>query len=50
MNVMARVHGMRIAEVAIPTIYADEVSHLRPIEYGFRVLRVVRDYRRGKYG
>jgi glycosyltransferase involved in cell wall biosynthesis len=49
MIVMAHVRGLRIAEVAIPTIYADEVSHLRPIHYGMRVLKVVRDYRRGKY-
>lgn len=49
MIVMARVKGLRIAEIAIPTIYADEVSHLKPIQYGFRVLGVVRDYKRGKY-
>ena len=50
MIVMARVKGLRIREIAIPTIYADEVSHLKPIQYGMRVLRIVRDYRRGKYG
>jgi len=49
MIVMARVKGLRIREVAIPTIYADEVSHLKPMQYGMRVLKVVRDYRRGKY-
>jgi glycosyltransferase involved in cell wall biosynthesis len=49
MMVMARVTGMRIAEVAIPTIYADEVSHLKPVDYGLRVLGVVRRYRRGEY-
>jgi len=49
MIVMARVKGLRIAEIAIPTIYAGEVSHLRPVQYGFRVLGVVRDYKRGKY-
>jgi glycosyltransferase involved in cell wall biosynthesis len=49
MIVMAKVKGLRIAEVAIPTIYADEVSHLKPVQYGMRVLKVVRDYRRGKY-
>lgn len=41
--------GLRIAEVAIPTIYAGEKSHLNPVRYGFDVLSVVRDYRRGKY-
>jgi len=49
MIVMAHIKGLRIAERAIPTIYAGEVSHLRPIPYGLRVLRIVRDYRRGKY-
>ena len=49
MIVMAHIKGLRIAERAIPTIYAGEVSHLRPIPYGMRVLRIVRDYRRGKY-
>jgi len=49
MIVMARVSGLRIAEVAIPTIYAGEVSHLRPIHYGFRVLSVVWSYKRHKY-
>jgi glycosyltransferase involved in cell wall biosynthesis len=49
MLVLARVKGLRIAEVAIPTIYAGEKSHLNPIKYGLDVLKVVRDYRRGKY-
>jgi len=49
MLVCARILGLRIAEVAIPTIYADEVSHLKPIAYGLDVLRVVRRYRRGEY-
>ena len=49
MLVLARVRGLRIAEVAIPTIYAGEKSHLNPVRYGFDVLSVVRDYRRGKY-
>jgi hypothetical protein len=31
MIVMAHIKGLRIAERAIPTIYAGEVSHLRPI-------------------
>jgi len=49
MIVLARAKGLRIAEIAIPTIYAGEKSHLRPVKYGFDVLKVVRDYRRGKY-
>jgi glycosyltransferase involved in cell wall biosynthesis len=50
MIVMARIAGLRIAEVAIPTIYADEVSHLKPVRYGMRVLSVVWGYKRGRYG
>ena len=49
MIVMAHVKGLRIAEIAIPTIYADETSHLRPIHYGLRVLSVVWSYKRQKY-
>src|SRR2546423_908029 len=49
MLVLARVKGLRIAEVAIPTIYAGEKSHLNPIRYGLDVLSVVREFRRGKY-
>lgn len=49
MLVLARVKGLRIAEIAIPTIYAGEKSHLNPIRYGLDVLSVVRGYRRGKY-
>lgn len=50
MVVMAKIKGLRIREVAIPTIYADEESHLNPIKYGFNVLRVIRDYKLGRYG
>jgi glycosyltransferase involved in cell wall biosynthesis len=49
MIVLARVTGLRIAEIAIPTIYAGEKSHLNPIKYGMDVLKVVRNYRRGYY-
>ena len=49
MIVMARVMGLRIVELPIPTIYAGEVSHLRPIKYGLQVLAVVRRYRQGEY-
>ncbi len=49
MLVMAKVKGLRVEEVGIPTIYADEVSHLQPVRYGLDVLRILRDYRRGWY-
>jgi glycosyltransferase involved in cell wall biosynthesis len=49
MLVMAKIRGLRIIEAPIPTIYADETSHLNPVKYGFDVLAVVRDYLGGKY-
>lgn len=49
MMVLARVRGLRIREVAIPTIYAGEKSHLHPIKYGLDVLSVVWAYKRGVY-
>ena len=38
-----------VGEEAIPTRYADEVSHLNPVGYGMRVLRVVGKYLRGDF-
>jgi glycosyltransferase involved in cell wall biosynthesis len=49
MIVMAKVKGLRLREIPIPTIYAGEVSNLKPIRYGLRVLSVVKDYKLGKY-
>lgn len=49
MIVLARVKNLRIAEIAIPTIYAGEKSHLNPIKYGLDVLSVVWAYKRGRY-
>jgi len=46
----ARSRKMKIGEIAIPTRYADEKSYLNPIRYGFRVLKVMWNYRRGLYG
>jgi glycosyltransferase involved in cell wall biosynthesis len=46
---MAAKRGMRIKEIAIPTRYADEKSHLNPITYGFNVLRIMWKYVRGHY-
>ena len=45
----ARAHGLRVAEAPVPTHYGDEESHLNPITYGLRVLRVMWNYRRGRY-
>lgn len=47
---MARAHGLAVGEAPIPTHYGDEVSHLEPISYGLRVLRVLWNYTRGRYG
>jgi glycosyltransferase involved in cell wall biosynthesis len=45
----ARARGLAVAEAPIPTHYGDEVSHLNPLAYGLRVLRVLYNYRRGSY-
>jgi glycosyltransferase involved in cell wall biosynthesis len=45
----ARARGLSVGEEPIPTHYGDEVSHLDPITYGLRVLRVMWRYRRGHY-
>jgi hypothetical protein len=45
----ARAAGLAVAEAAIPTHYGDEVSHLRPIPYGLRVLRVLWRFQQGHY-
>jgi glycosyltransferase involved in cell wall biosynthesis len=49
MIVAAKVLGLRIKEMSIPTIYADEISYLNPVRYGLDVLNVVRKYRKGIY-
>jgi len=45
----ARAHGLSVGEAPIPTHYGDEVSHLNPLTYGLRVLRVMWNYQRGRY-
>lgn len=45
----ARARGLTVAEMPIPTRYADEESYLNPITYGFRVLGVMIRYLLGKY-
>ena len=49
MIVLARVKNLRIVEIAIPTIYAGEKSHLNPVKYGLDVLSIVLRYKRGEY-
>lgn len=45
----ARAHGLAVGEAAVPTRYGDEISHLNPLTYGLRVLRVLWNFRRGRY-
>jgi glycosyltransferase involved in cell wall biosynthesis len=45
----ARARGLVVDEQGIPTRYADEESHLNPIWYGLRCLRVMIRYRMGAY-
>jgi glycosyltransferase involved in cell wall biosynthesis len=49
MLIMARIKGLKIIQLPIPTHYGDEVSHLKPIRYGLNVLSLVWAYRRGYY-
>ena len=45
----ARARGLAVGEAPIPTHYGDEVSHLNPVTYGLRVLRVLWRFKRGVY-
>ncbi len=45
----ARARGLVVDEQGIPTRYGDEESHLNPILYGLRCLRVMIRYRMGAY-
>jgi hypothetical protein len=45
----ARARRLAVGEAPVPTHYGDEVSHLRPVAYGLRVLRVLGRYLRGDY-
>jgi glycosyltransferase involved in cell wall biosynthesis len=45
----ARARGLAVGEAPIPTHYGDEISHLNPLTYGLRVLRVLWRYERGHY-
>lgn len=49
MLLMSGKKNLRIADLPIPTHYGDEVSHLKPIEYGFDVLKVIMRNFMGKY-
>jgi glycosyltransferase involved in cell wall biosynthesis len=40
---------LAVGEAPIPTHYGDEISHLNPMTYGLRVLRVLWNYQRGHY-
>jgi glycosyltransferase involved in cell wall biosynthesis len=45
----ARAAGLAVGEAPIPTHYGDETSHLSPVRYGLRVLRVLWRYHRRHY-
>ncbi len=49
MLLMAGKKGLRIADLPIPTHYGDEKSHLKPIQYGFDVLKIITRNFMGKY-
>lgn len=41
--------GLEIKEIGIPTCYTEEKSNLKPIKYGFDVLKIMLNYKLGKY-
>ena len=45
----ARARALSVGEVPVPAHYGDEVSHLQPVTYGLRVLRILWRFRRGGY-
>jgi len=49
MIVLAKTGDFNICEIAIPTIYEDEISHLNPIKYGMDVLKILKKYKSGYY-
>jgi glycosyltransferase involved in cell wall biosynthesis len=49
MLVAARILGLRVVDLPIPTRYAGERSYLRPIPYGVAVLKLMGRYLRGDY-
>jgi glycosyltransferase involved in cell wall biosynthesis len=49
MAMLAGRRGLPVREVAIPHVYADEKSHLKPIPYGFTVLAIALSVRLGLY-
>lgn len=49
MLLMARVKGLRLRTVPLPTIYAGDASHVNPVKYGLDVLAVIARYRTGTH-
>ena len=49
MVMMSGKKKLKIIEVPIPTIYAKEESHLKPIKYGLDVLKIILREKMGKY-
>ncbi|HYD50197.1 MAG TPA: glycosyltransferase family 2 protein [Terriglobales bacterium] len=49
MILMASKRKLKIKEIAIPTRYAEEESHLKPIQYGMDVLKIIWKNFRGGY-
>ena len=45
----ARARGLMIGEIPVPTHYGAEISHVRSIPYGIRVLDIMRKYAMGRY-
>jgi glycosyltransferase involved in cell wall biosynthesis len=46
---LVKAWGYRVEEVAIPTHYGEEISHVPSVEYGLRCLQVLWRYQKGYY-
>ncbi len=49
MIVVAKIVGLRVIDLLVPTRYAGEKSRLKPIPYGIDVLMLIGRYLRGDY-
>lgn len=49
MVMMSGKKSLRITEIGIPTRYAEEKSHLKPVKYGVDVLKIILKEKTGKY-
>lgn len=49
MIIMATLNKLRFKQLPIPTYYGKEKSNLKSLTYGFQVLKIMWDFKRGRY-